>query len=64
MIMIMKRILRKEKIDRQIASQSSSTPFKKIKDGNNSKKVTLNTGQFRGENRSININDEHIDSSG
>ena len=30
----------KEKIDRQLAVQSSSTPFMNMKDGNNSKKVT------------------------
>ena len=37
-----KRILTKEKIDRQLAGQSSSTPFMNIKDGYNSKKVTFN----------------------
>ena len=31
----------KEKIDRQLAGQSSSTPFMNIKDGSNSKKVTF-----------------------
>ena len=36
-----KRILTKEKIDRQLAAQSSSTPFMSIKDGYNSKKVTF-----------------------
>ena len=31
----------KEKIDRQLAGQSSSTPFMNIKDQNNSQKVTF-----------------------
>ena len=35
------RILTKEKIDRQLTGQSSLTPFMNIKDGYNSKKVTL-----------------------
>ena len=34
-----KRILTKEKIDRQLLGQSSSTPFMNIQDGYNSKKV-------------------------
>ena len=37
-----KRMLTKEKIDRQLARQSSSTPFMSIKDSHN-KKVTFNT---------------------
>ena len=37
-----KRILIKEKIDRELAGQSSSTPFLNIKDGYNSKKITYN----------------------
>ena len=36
-----KRILTKEKIDRQLKGQSSSTPFMNIKDGYNSKKATF-----------------------
>ena len=36
-----KSILTKEKIDRQLAGQSSLTPFMNIKDGYNSKKVTF-----------------------
>ena len=36
-----KRILTKEKIYRQLAGQSSSTPFMNIKDGYNSKNVTF-----------------------
>ena len=36
-----KRILTKEKIDRQLAGQSSLTPFMSIKDGYNIKKVTF-----------------------
>ena len=39
-----KRILTKEKIDRQLAGQSSSTPFMSMKDSNiNNKKVTFDT---------------------
>ena len=34
-----KRILMKVKIDRQLAGQSSSTPFMNVRDGYNSKKV-------------------------
>ena len=34
-----KRILTREKIDRQLAGQSSSTPFMNIRDRYNSKKV-------------------------
>ena len=37
-----KRILTKEKIDRQLAGQTSSTPFMSIRDGYN-KRVTFNT---------------------
>ena len=37
-----KRILTKEKIDRQLAGQSSNTPFMNIKDNYNNKKVTFN----------------------
>ena len=37
-----KQILTKEKIDRQLAGQSSSTPFMSIKDNNN-KKVIFDT---------------------
>ena len=37
-----KRILTKEKIDRQLAGQTSSTPFMNIKEGFG-KKVTFNT---------------------
>ena len=43
-----KRILTKEKIDRQLASQSSSTPFMHIPDGhNNNKKVVTFDIQYR-----------------
>ena len=38
-----KRILTKEKIDRQLAHQSSLTPFLNIKDWYISKKVTFDT---------------------
>ena len=37
-----KRILTKEKIDRQVAGQSSTIPFMNIKDSYNNKKVTFN----------------------
>ena len=36
-----KRILTKEKVDRQLAGQSSSTPFMSIKGSYNNKKVTF-----------------------
>ena len=43
-----KRILTKERIDRQLAVQSSLTPFMNIKDGYISKIVTFDIqGQFR-----------------
>ena len=38
----MKRILTKEKIDRQLAGQSPSTPFMKIEEEHN-KRVTFDT---------------------
>ena len=38
-----KRILTKEKIDRQLAGQSFSMPFVNMKDGDISKKVTFDT---------------------
>ena len=38
-----KGILTKEKIDRQLAGQSSSTPFMNIRDGYVRKKVTFDT---------------------
>ena len=38
----MKRILTKEKIDRQLAGQSSSTPFMGVRNSYN-KRVTFNT---------------------
>ena len=38
-----KRILTKEKIDRQLAGQSSSTPFMSMKDGYVNKRVTFDT---------------------
>ena len=42
-----KRILTKEKIDRQLAGQSSLTPFLNIRDGYNSKKVIIFDTQDR-----------------
>ena len=44
-----KRILTKETIDRQLAGQSSSTPFMNIQNGYISKKVTINTQDSLGE---------------
>ena len=38
-----KRILTKEKVKRQLAGKSSSTPFINIRDGYVSKKITFNT---------------------
>ena len=43
MVETAKRILTKEKIDRQVAGQSSSTPFMSMKDNYNNKKVTFDT---------------------
>ena len=45
-----KRILTKEKIDRQLAGQSSFTPFMNIKEEHN-KRVTFNTTWLRAEDR-------------
>ena len=39
MVETAKRILTKEKFDKQLAGQSSSAPFMNIRDGYNSKKV-------------------------
>ena len=45
-----KRILTKEKIESQLACQSSSTPFMNIRDGDNSKKVvTVDTPDRLGD---------------
>ena len=47
-----KRILTKEKIDRQLVGQSSSTPFMNIQDGyNSSKKVFTFDTQDRLDNK-------------
>ena len=43
-----KRILAKEKIDRQLSGQSSSTPFMSIKDNHN-RRVTFHTGVELGD---------------
>ena len=43
-----KRILTKEKIDRQLSGQSSTTPFMHIKD-NHSKWITFDTGDELGD---------------
>ena len=43
-----KRILTKEKIDRQLSGQSLSTPFMSIKD-NNSRRVTFDTRDELGD---------------
>ena len=44
-----KRILTKEKIDKQLAGQSPSTPFMSIKDEYNSIKVTLDMQDSLGD---------------
>ena len=49
MVEMAKRILTKEKIDRQLAGQSSLMIFMKIKDGYISKKVTCDTQDSSGE---------------
>ena len=43
-----KRILTKEKLDRQLTRQSSSTPFMSIRDGHN-RKVSLDTKDELGD---------------
>ena len=43
MVETAKRILTKEKRDRQLAGQSSSTPFMSIRDSYNNNKVTFET---------------------
>ena len=43
MVETAKRILTEEKIDRQLAGQSYSTPFMSIKDGYMSERVTFDT---------------------
>ena len=43
MVETAKRILTKEKIDTQVAGQSSFTPFMSIKNSHNNKKVTFDT---------------------
>ena len=43
MVETVKRILNQERIDRQLAGQSSSTPFMSINDSYNNKKVTFDT---------------------
>ena len=55
-----KEYLQKKKIDRQLAGQSSSTPFMDIRDGYNSKKVAAFDTQVRLDNKldKITSNDE------
>ena len=43
-----KRMLTKSKIDRQLSSQSSSTPFMNIRDGHN-RKVSFDTKEELGD---------------
>ena len=45
---IAKRILTKEKLDRQLTRQSSSTPFMSIRDGHN-RKVSFYTKEELGD---------------
>ena len=54
-----KRILTKEKIDRQLAGQSSSTPFMNIRDGYNSKKVVTFDTQDGLDDKLDKISEEH-----
>ena len=46
-----KRVLTKERMDRQLSGQSSSTPFLNIRDGYNSKKFVTFDMQDRLNNR-------------
>ena len=46
-----KKILTKEKLDRQLVGQSSSTPFMNIRDGYSSKKVVMFDTQDRLDNK-------------
>ena len=48
MVQITKRILTKEKLDRQLTRQSSSTPFMSIRDGHN-RKVSFDTREELGD---------------
>ena len=57
-----KRILTKEKIDRQLAGQSLSTPFRSIKDSYD-KKVTFDTHDGLEEKIYTYSNDEQINST-
>ena len=60
-----KRILTKGKKDRQLAGQSSSTPFMNLKDGYNSKEVTRDMQDSLDHKiRQPYINNEQTDSSG
>ena len=49
MVEIAKRILTKEKQDRQVTGQSSSTPFMSIRDGHN-RKVSFDMRDELGDN--------------
>ena len=48
MVETAKRILTKEKLDRQLTGQSSSTPFMSIRDGHN-RKVLFDTKEELGD---------------
>ena len=48
MIETAKRILTKEKLDRQLKRQSSSTPFMSVRDGHN-RKVSFDTKEELGD---------------
>ena len=54
-----KRILMKEKIDRQLAGQTSSTPFMSIRDNFN-KRVTFYDRLHRTEDRQVGANDGKV----
>ena len=60
-----KRILTKEKIDRQLAGQSSSTLFMSINGSYNNKRVTFDIQDgLEDKNRQINSIDESISNKG
>ena len=44
-----KRILTKEKLDRQLTRQTSSSPFMNIREGQNSRRVSFNTREDLGD---------------
>ena len=45
-----KRILTKEKLDRQLTEHTSSSPFMSIREGQNNRRVSFDTGKELGDN--------------